>query len=109
MSFGNPQVVSSAGSSLQPSAPAPAPNTGQPNTSGPFALQNGTPTILTYQVPNDGQKHVLVVAFTKNVTSVETGGSVQANGMINGTTFTPNIFAGGGRRGQHSQRISVHY
>ena len=44
---------------------------------GGFALQNATPTILTWTVPNDGQLHMFTVVSVLHVTSAETGGVVQ--------------------------------
>ena len=44
---------------------------------GGFALQNGTPTILTWIAPNDGAPHTIIVCATQLVTSGETGGQVQ--------------------------------
>ena len=39
-----------------------------------FALQNGTPTILTWTPPNDGQVHRVLLIAQENVTVAETGG-----------------------------------
>lgn len=41
-----------------------------------FALQNGTPTILTYTTPSDGVMHRFQVLGDLVVTSAETGGAV---------------------------------
>lgn len=46
-----------------------------------FALQNGTPTILSWTAPNDGQMHRVMVLATLDVSSAETGGAI-------GVTFT---------------------
>lgn len=45
-----------------------------------FALQNGTPAILTWTAPNDGQLHRVIVAQTAHCTSAGTGGRVNVNG-----------------------------
>jgi len=41
------------------------------------ALQNGTPTFLTWTAPNDGQMHRFHVVSSLDVTVAETGGNVQ--------------------------------
>lgn len=41
-----------------------------------FALQNATPTILTYTTPNDGKVHPLLVAASLVVATLEVGGAV---------------------------------
>lgn len=61
-------------------APAPAAGPGfslvaSTGASG-FALQNGTPTILSWTAPNDGQLHRVMVFGQIHVTSAETGGQV---------------------------------
>ena len=43
---------------------------------GGFALENGTPTILTWTAPDDGQLHTVIVAGYSQVTSAFTGGPV---------------------------------
>jgi hypothetical protein len=43
-----------------------------------FALQNATPTILTWTAPNDGNMHRAIVIGAVNVTVAETGGQVNA-------------------------------
>jgi hypothetical protein len=43
---------------------------------GGFALQNGTPTILSWTAPNDGLLHRILVISNLHVTSGETGGAV---------------------------------
>lgn len=43
-----------------------------------FALQNSTPTILSYTVPSDGRNHTVSFAGAEIVTSALTGGSVLA-------------------------------
>jgi len=41
------------------------------------ALVNGTPSLLTWTAPNDGQQHYAVMIVTLNVTSGLTGGAIQ--------------------------------
>lgn len=59
---------------------------------GGFALQNGTPNILTYTAPADGQSHRVFLQVRKTVTVAEVGGAVQA--AFNGTNYAP-LFPGG--------------
>lgn len=88
MSFGNPQIFGAAGSDL-----APTPNQG-PNpsewippqlqcvaTTGPtgFALQDATPTILSWTAPSDGNLHRVIIPSTLVVTSALTGGAIVTN------------------------------
>lgn len=60
-----------------------------------FALQNGTPTIISWTAPNDGNQHRAAIFGSAVVTSAQTGGALQA-------TFTPpggaahSISLGGG-------------
>ena len=44
-----------------------------------FALQNGTPTIMTWTAPNDGALHRVIVIGELLVSSNETGGQVSMN------------------------------
>lgn len=41
-----------------------------------FALQNGTPTIISWTAPNDGKLHRFLLSATQHVTSAQTGGGV---------------------------------
>lgn len=41
-----------------------------------FALQNGTPTILSWTAPNDGQMHRAFLFVSESCTVAETGGSI---------------------------------
>jgi len=60
-----------------------------------FALQNGTPTILATTTPNDGNKHLILVAGWVQTTSAETGGVVVLNYFANGVGQSQQIDAGG--------------
>lgn len=54
---------------------------------GGFALQNGTPTILSWTAPNDGNLHSVILTASIIVTSAETGGAVGAKlTLSNGTS-----------------------
>lgn len=63
------------------SGPLAAPLTQLQATTGVngFALINGTPTILSWTAPNDGQVHRVWLIAQENVTSPETGGQVNLN------------------------------
>lgn len=60
-----------------------------------FPLINGTPTILSYTTPNDGQKHSILVASSKSVSVLEVGGVITVSFFINGVQGFSNIFPGG--------------
>jgi hypothetical protein len=63
-----------------------------------FALQNGTPTILSWTAPNDGLLHRVTLFGLIHVTSLETGGqvSMQYFGPFGGATaHTSTILAAG--------------
>ena|SRR5215472_95885 len=70
---------------------------GTPNAG--FALQNATPTIISWSVPNDGNQHRFVIVATINVTLAETGGTVTGNFTIAGIATTPQLTAGGSAAG----------
>jgi len=44
-----------------------------------FALQNGTPTILSWTAPSDGQLHRVLVFGSLDMTSSGTGGAVSVS------------------------------
>jgi len=44
-----------------------------------FALQNGTPNILTWTAPADGQMHRFMLISEMNVTSAQTGGEINVS------------------------------
>jgi len=61
-----------------------------------FALQNATPNILAWNVPNDGALHRILVMTTVHCTSAETGGQINATGNLpDGAAFNSQIVAGG--------------
>jgi hypothetical protein len=59
-----------------------------------FALVNGTPNILTWTAPNDGQQHRVTVFSSLFVSSTETGGLVQVTwiGPGAGATHFTQLF-----------------
>lgn len=60
-----------------------------------IALVNGTPTIMTWTAPNDGQMHAVMFIGAKVVASQETGGAVTLNFTVDGNAETANVFGGG--------------
>lgn len=72
-------------------APAGLPVTAETSATG-VALINGTQTILTATVPNDGKVHSAMGGLTKDVTTALTGGSVTATWtMATGTAKTVTL------------------
>lgn len=66
-----------------------------------YTLINGTGTIATYAVPNDGNVHLVEIAALKVVTSAETGGAVTVTitDLAGHTTGALSLFAGGAAAG----------
>lgn len=60
---------------------------------GGFALQNATPTILSWTAPNDGNMHRFQIVGTLIVTSAETGGEVEILFTPPGGTQQAKVFA----------------
>jgi hypothetical protein len=66
-------------------------------TTGPagVALQNGTPNILQWTAPNDGQLHRVLALSSIDVTVATTGGQVWLNGtMPDGTGCSAEVDIG---------------
>lgn len=71
-------------------------------TTGPagFALQNATPNILTWAVPNDGAMHTVMMVSMMSVASLETGGQVTLSftgpdsAVHSRTVYAANLAAG---------------
>jgi hypothetical protein len=59
-----------------------------------FAKQNGTPNILSWTAPNDGQLHRVQLLYTKNVTSSETGGAAAVSFVNPSQAAVANVDAG---------------
>lgn len=74
---------------------------------GGVALANGTPTFASLTTPNDGNLHTVDVAATVTVSSLETGGAVQASWTIGGVAQTSALFAGGQAAGTTSAHVTV--
>lgn len=69
-------------------------------TTGPagFALQNATPTILTWTAPSDALTHMVEVFAWKRVATTETGGACTLKITEQGGAIVTNgtaMFAGG--------------
>ena len=61
-----------------------------------FALQNGTPNIISWTAPNDGQMHRVQVFGVVNTSSGETGGAISLSVKDPaGTTAPHQVHAGG--------------
>jgi hypothetical protein len=68
-----------------------------------FALVNGTPNIMTWTAPNDGNLHVVICILNLDVTSSLTGGLITAQySLPNGSVNTPTQFASGQSSGFHT-------
>lgn len=63
------------------------------------ALINGTQNLASYTTPADGNAHLVFVAATQTVTSLETGGVVQVTYTSNGQALTAAMFPGGSAAG----------
>ena len=62
-----------------------------------FALQNGTPNIITWTAPSDGQLHRFEVVWSVHVTSALTGGAVHVTAYTgDGVAGTASAMLGGG-------------
>lgn len=61
-----------------------------------FALQNATPTILTWTTPNDGAMHQFQLFLVLDVTSAETGGEIDLQASTPGGTYNSyRLFSSG--------------
>lgn len=66
---------------------------GQANSTGPngVALVNGTPNILTWTAPNDGNLHFATVGAVLATTSTCTGGAVNISGTTGGVAWAHTL------------------
>lgn len=72
------------------------------------ALVNGTPTILSWTAPNDGQLHQVICFLDVNVSVAATGGAIQVNYTDpGGTAATLNPIGGGQGVGTHNGAATV--
>lgn len=78
---------------------------------GGFALQNATPTIVTWTAPNDGQMHRAIVVGEMQVSNgPEVGGQVNVNFTDpGGTSHSFQAIAAAQANGGHSLGIVASY
>ena len=72
--------------SLQPFAPATTLILQVSTGPAGVALVNGTPTIISWTAPNDGNLHRFVFQGSRNVTVSETGGAIALTYTVNGAS-----------------------
>lgn len=73
-----------------------------------FALQNATPTILSWTAPADGALHRFSVYASMHVTSAETGGIVQAVFTLpDGSAGFYTVLPGGQGTGFNSSQVNL--
>lgn len=73
-----------------------------------FALQNGTPIILTWTAPNDGNPHRVLIVATLDVSVVEVGGLVQMRTLDPaGVVVFSQVFAAGQAVGGHNALVGA--
>jgi hypothetical protein len=79
--------------------PAPGPSLELQATTGPngFALQDATPTIISWTAPNDGNLHRVVCFFELQITSAQTGGEVNLPFTDASGTIRSFVLASGGQ------------
>jgi hypothetical protein len=70
---------------------------------GGFALQNATPTILSWTTPNDGNMHRYTVFGVLYVTSAQTGGVIQSESALpsGAATLFRTVVAGANADGEY--------
>ena len=61
---------------------------------GGFALQNGTPNILSWTAPDDGQQHAVLLYYDEQVSAGLAGGAVQCSITFPDGVTTYNVGAG---------------
>ena len=100
--------VATAGylASLAPLAAAALTLLATTGTSG-FALQNATPTILTWTAPSDGAGHRVLLMGEVHVTSPETGGALTLSSTFpDGTANVVTVQAGGLSNGGYAMTLA---
>lgn len=66
-----------------------------------FALQNATPTILSWTAPNDGKLHSVSLNSLIYVSSTQTGGQINASLTVGGQPYSVLIYPQGANAGVH--------
>jgi hypothetical protein len=68
-----------------------------------FALQDATPTIISWTAPNDGNLHRVEIFASENVTSALTGGAVSGSivSPAGGGAAQPQVIAANQGAGNH--------
>jgi hypothetical protein len=74
-----------------------------------FALINGTPTIISYTTPNDGNIHTAIVSIAKIVTSTETGGQINITYTIGGQAQNLVLLGGANAPGVFFTANAIRY
>jgi len=75
---------------------------------GGFALQNATPTIISWTVPNDGANHRVFIAGTSDTTVAATGGAVTVQSKApDGTQHSETLIAANQAVGGKSGTVST--
>lgn len=75
-----------------------------------FAKVNGTPNILTFNTPNDGNLHAVSIAIAENVVALETGGQVSVTYTVGGhASGLIALYNGGAAAGFKSQSDTFIY
>lgn len=65
-----------------------------------FALQDATPTILTWTAPSDGKLHRIICFLTGYVSAAETGGAITLDTVLpDGNAANPQMMPGGAAAG----------
>lgn len=88
-------------------SPPPAGALAQQQTAIDFALQNGTPTVITWTTPNDGNEHRAQVFASLNMSSGGTGGQLNFQWTYKGSQGSAVIFAANATSGTHVPAIST--
>lgn len=74
-----------------------------------FALQNATPTILSWTAPSDNQLHTVFFSYRVIVTSIETGGAVRIIDQATGNYFSIDGGSSGVSDSAFTKYLPVHY
>lgn len=74
-----------------------------------FALQNATPTIVSWTAPADGKNHRVVVVASQTANAGATGGAIGITMTApDGTVGTPQIFGATPGAGFHNMSFPVY-